>query len=184
MPFEFKALEIPGPKLVFSKNFPDPRGVFAETYKEPDFHAAGLKDRFIQDNISRSVKGVIRGLHFQKSAYAQAKLVCCLAGRVLDVAVDIRRGSPHYGKWVSRVLDGASWDMLYVPEGFAHGFAVLSDSALVSYKVSGPYAPEHSRGICWNDPALGIDWQVGTPVLSGPDAKWPPLSSCDNDFSF
>jgi len=183
MPFEFQELEVPGLKLVTPKLFPDRRGLFGESYKGADFRAAGITAEFVQDNMSVSVKNVIRGLHYQKAEAAQAKLVCCLSGRIFDVAVDIRKGSSTYGKWAGRGLDGEGWQMLFVPEGFAHGFSVLSDRALVSYKVNRLYSPGHSRGIRWDDPALGIDWMLdGAPVVSDQDAALPGLSACDNDF--
>jgi len=185
MPFEFQELEVPGLKLVTPKLFPDRRGLFGESYKSADFRAAGIAAEFVQDNVSVSVKNVIRGLHYQKAGAAQAKLVCCLQGKIFDVAVDIRKGSPTYGKWAGRVLDGAAWQMLFVPEGFAHGFSVLSEKALVSYKVNRVYSPEHSRGICWNDPALGINWRLdGEPVASDQDGALPRLDACDNDFVY
>ncbi|HOX22662.1 MAG TPA: dTDP-4-dehydrorhamnose 3,5-epimerase [Elusimicrobiales bacterium] len=184
MPFEFQGLDIPGPILVTPKSFPDRRGLFGETYKADDFRAAGITDVFVQDNLSFSVKHVVRGLHYQKSRAAQAKLVCCLSGKIFDVAVDIRKGSLHYGKWAGCVLDGDKWQMLYVPEGFAHGFSVLSEGALVAYKVNRFYCPEESRGITFDDKTLSVDWRVEKAVLSDADKKLPELAACDNDFVF
>jgi len=185
MPFEFQELEVPGLKLITPRLFPDRRGHFGETYKSTDFSAAGIPEAFVQDNVSVSVKNVIRGLHYQKTEAAQSKLVCCMKGRIFDVAVDIRKGSSTYGKWAGRVLDGDTWQMLYVPVGFAHGFSVLSDKALVSYKVGRLYAPQVSRGIRWDDPTLKIDWRLdGPPVVSDQDTALPALDACDNDFVY
>lgn len=183
MPFQFKRLEIPDVILVEPKFFPDNRGFFMEAYKKSDFDKFGFSD-FVQDNYSHSVKGVIRGLHYQKNPKAQGKLVYVIRGEIFDVAVDIRKGSPTYGKWVGVVLSDKNHLMLYVPVGFAHGFCVLSDEADVVYKVTEEYAPEFDRGIVWNDPEIGIDWPIKDPILSQKDATLPYLSQADNNFVF
>jgi dTDP-4-dehydrorhamnose 3,5-epimerase len=184
MPFEFKQLAIPGLVLVTPRMFGDSRGAFFESYASEAFASAGIKEAFVQDNQSRSVKGVVRGLHYQKNPCAQGKLVRCISGKILDVGVDIRKGSPHYGKWLGVELDGEKNEMLYVPPGFAHGFSVLSETAVVFYKVTSPYAPQADRGIRFNDPVIGIDWKVDPPVLSPKDAAHPGLADCDNNFAY
>ena len=184
MPFEFKQLAIPGLVLVTPRVFGDGRGAFFESYASAAFAAAGIKEAFVQDNQSFSAKGVIRGLHYQKNPSAQGKLVRCVSGKILDVGVDIRKGSPSYGRWLGVELDGEKHEMLYVPPGFAHGFSVLSDTAVVFYKVTSPYAPAADRGICFNDPQIGIDWRVVNPVISPKDAVHPKLADCENNFIY
>ena len=158
MPFTFKRLEIPDVIVIEPKSFSDDRGFFLESFKECDFTSNGIDVKFVQDNISHSVKDVIRGLHFQSSPKAQAKLITVVNGEILDVAVDIRKSSPTYGKWISEILSADNHNLLYIPEGFAHGFNVLSKEADVMYKVSNEYSPEHEQGIIWNDPKLNIQW--------------------------
>ena len=184
MPFDFKRLGIPDVILVEPQSFSDDRGFFLESFKESDFVSNGINIRFVQDNISYSVLGVIRGLHFQKNPKAQAKLVTALKWEIFDVAVDIRKNSPTYGKWVSEILSDNTHNLLYVPEGFAHGFCVLSKEAYVCYKVSNEYSPEHERGIIWNDPKLNIDWPISKPIVSGDDNKLPLFENLDNDFVY
>jgi dTDP-4-dehydrorhamnose 3,5-epimerase len=157
MPFTFEPCPIPGLYSIVPKIFGDRRGCFFESYSERDFFAAGLRDSFVQDNQSRSVRGVLRGLHFQKK-HPQGKLVRVIEGEVFDVAVDIRPGSPSRGKWHGVVLSGEAQNQFYIPPGFAHGFLVLSESALFVYKCTDFYHPEDEGGIIWNDPALGIRW--------------------------
>lgn len=176
--------ELPGLILVEPRVFADERGVFLETYRHSDFAAAGIPEHFVQDNHSRSSGGVLRGLHYQKVPRAQGKLVRCLAGRIFDVAVDIRTGSPAYGKWAGVELSRENNRMLYVPAGFAHGFLVLSDIAEVTYKCTEEYSPSHDRGIIWNDPDIGIRWQRPDPMLSAKDAQHPRLRDADNDFVY
>jgi dTDP-4-dehydrorhamnose 3,5-epimerase len=150
--------------------FGDARGFFFESWNAREFERAGIRASFVQDNHSRSQKGVLRGLHYQVRQ-PQGKLIRVVAGEIFDVAVDIRRGSPTFGKWGSARLDAQSKNMLWVPVGFAHGFCVLSDFAEVLYKATDFYAPEHERSIAWNDPEIGIDWPLsGTPKLSPKDA--------------
>jgi len=183
MPFEFNRLDIPEVILVVPKIFGDDRGFFLEFYKHSDFIAGGIPEHFVQDNHSRSVKGVLRGLHYQKEPAAQGKLVRCLNGRIFDVAVDIRKGSRTYGAWVSAELTAENNHMLYVPPGFAHGFQVVSDTAEVLYKCTAEYAPAQDRGIIWNDPSVGIQWPLPDPVLSGKDRVLPLLKDADNNFT-
>ena len=184
MPFTFKRLSIPDVILVQPKSFSDDRGFFLESFKESDFVSNGINIKFVQDNISHSVLGVIRGLHFQKNPKAQAKLVTAIKGEIFDVVVDIRKDSPTYGKWISEILSDKDHKLLYVPEGFAHGFCVLSKEAYVCYKVSNEYSPEHERGIIWNDPKLNIDWPISKPIVSGDDNKLPLFENIDNDFVY
>lgn len=156
---KFEALSIPDVKLLYPKKFGDERGFFSETYNQGTFAKAGVTPSFVQDNhsLSRPV-GILRGLHYQCQPDAQDKLVRVLHGRILDVAVDIRANSPTFGKWVSAEISAASWNQIFVPKGFAHGFVTLEPDTEVHYKVSAPYAPESERSIMWNDPDLGIDW--------------------------
>lgn len=184
MPFQFTPLAIPEVILVEAKRFGDDRGFFMETYKQPDFAANGIDVRFMQDNCSHSVKGVVRGLHYQLKPQPQGKLVGALFGEIFDVAVDIRKGSPTYGRWVGEVLSVVNGRMLYVPPGFAHGFCVLSEAATISYKATDVYSAECERGILWNDPAIGIEWPVEAPVLSDRDQKLPLMAEADNNFVF
>jgi dTDP-4-dehydrorhamnose 3,5-epimerase len=183
MPFQFQRLAIPEIVRVEAKRFGDERGFFKEVYKASDFAASGIAPTFIQDNLSHSTRGVLRGLHYQKHPHAQGKLVMALTGRIFDVAVDIRHGSPSFGRWVGEVLSAENGYMLYVPPGFAHGFCVLSEVADVLYKVTSEYVPECDRGILWNDPAIGVEWPVAEPLLSPKDAQLPSLEQADNNFA-
>ena len=184
MSFTFKRLSIPDVIFVEPQSFSDDRGFFFESFKESDFFLNGIDKKFVQDNFSHSVNGVIRGLHFQKAPKAQAKLVTVLKGKIFDVAVDIRKNSPTYGKWVSEILSGNTHNLLYVPEGFAHGFCVISDEADVLYKVSNEYSQEHERSIIWNDPKLDIQWPIKKPIISNKDNKLSLLENLDNDFVY
>ena len=184
MPFTFKRLSIHDVMLAQPKSFSDDRGFFFESYKESDFLPNGINKKFVQDNISHSVLGVIRGLHFQKNPEAQAKLVTVIKGEIFDVVVDIRKDSPTYGKWISEILSSDTHNLLYVPEGFAHGFCVISDEADVLYKVSNEYSQEHERSIIWNDPKLNIQWPVKKPIISNKDNKLSLLENLDNDFVY
>lgn len=152
--------------------FGDERGYFFESYNRAKFVAAGITDVFVQDNQSFSVKGVLRGLHFQKDPHAQAKLVRVISGKVLDVAVDLRKDSPTFGQHVSVVLDAKKNNMLYIPAGLAHGFATLEDAVFV-YKCTGLFNKEAEGGVLWNDPKLNIDWQLENPVISEKDQILP-----------
>jgi dTDP-4-dehydrorhamnose 3,5-epimerase len=162
MPFCFTRLQLPEVVLVEATAWSDDRGFFVEMYKRSEFAAHGIPQAFVQDNYSHSSRGVLRGLHYQKDPRAQGKLVSVVNGQIFDVAVDIRRGSPTYGRWVGVTLSAAPFRLLYVPAGFAHGFCVLSQEADVLYKVTDEYAPELDRGILWNDPAIGVDWPLPT----------------------
>ena len=184
MPFKFKRLEIPDIILVEAQAFQDERGFFMESFKDSIFISNGIKTKFVQDNFSHSVKGVLRGLHYQKKPQSQAKLVIALQGEIFDVAVDIRKGSPTYGKWVGEILSDKNHRLLYIPEGFAHGFCVLSDSADVLYKVNSEYSPEHERGILWNDTDLAIKWPIDKPFMIKKDLELPVLKNADNNFVY
>ena len=175
MPFEFKRLEIIDVILIKPKVFGDERGFFMETYKKGDFEEVGIKGEFIQDNHSRSKYGVLRGLHFQKEPYAQAKIIRCMRGVIYDVAVDLRSGSQTFGKYVGVNLSEDNKYQLYIPRGYAHGFLVLSENAEVVYKVDNVYAPDYEGGLVWNDPYVDIQWPNDNPILSEKDKRWPTL---------
>lgn len=181
MSFDFKKcksgnIEIPGLYEIQPKVFGDKRGYFFEVYSEKDFFEAGLKMKFVQDNQSSSTKGVLRGLHFQ-TRHPQGKLVRAVSGQVYDVAVDLRKGSPSFGKYYGVILDSEKQNQFYIPEGFAHGFYVLSDSAVFAYKCTDFYDPQGEGGLMWNDPTIGIDWASValdiSPLLSEKDGKHP-----------
>lgn len=185
VPFTFTPQGIPDVQLIEAQAFGDDRGFFAETYKASDFLAHGIP-AFVQDNLSHSQRGVLRGLHYQKNPAAQGKLVMVVRGEIFDVAVDIRRGSPTYGRWVGAVLSERNHRLLWVPPGFAHGFCVVSDCADVLYKVTSEYSPTHDRGIRWDDPQVCIHWPQGSPSpsLSPKDADAPFLDAADNNFVY
>ena len=170
---------LPGVLVVEPRVFGDARGFFLETFHAGRYAEKGLPTTFVQDNWSRSAKGILRGLHFQNPK-AQGKLVWCVRGAVYDVAVDVRVGSPHFGKWFGLELSEATKKQLWVPPGFAHGFCVLSDEADFVYKCTELYAPQNEQSVLWNDPALGIEWPVSAPALSGKDAKALPLAQVAN----
>jgi dTDP-4-dehydrorhamnose 3,5-epimerase len=184
MPFRFERLEIPEVILVEAQRLGDHSGFFMETFKASEFAAHGMPSTFVQDNLSHSTQGVLRGLHYQLKPRAQGKLVMALNGRIFDVAADIRRGSPTYGRWLGMELTVENGLMLYVPPGFAHGYCVLSDEATLLYKVTDEYAPECERGIIWNDPQIGVEWPIADPLLSPRDIALPPLHEADNNFEF
>lgn len=178
-------LSLPGLLLLTPKRHGDHRGFFAETYSRRGLHEAGVEHEFVQDNHSLSrEKGVVRGLHYQVPPAAQAKLIRVIRGAILDVVVDIRRSSPTFGKAELIELSAENFRQLYVPIGFAHGFATLTPDTEVLYKVSGYYSPSHDRGILWNDPALGIDWGIdpAAAVLSEKDRKHPKLAEATELF--
>lgn len=177
--------KIPDVKIITPRKFGDHRGFFSETYNRKAFVEAGIDLDFIQDNHSLSAeKGVLRGLHFQIPPFAQDKLVRCVRGSILDVAVDIRRGSPTYRQHVTAVISAENWAQIFVPKGFAHGFVTLEPDTEVIYKVTNYYAPQHDRGVIWNDPDLGIDWPVGEDdvILSDKDKKQPRFSELEHYF--
>ena len=177
MPFEFEPQKIKDVILVKPKVFGDNRGFFMESYKKSEFAANGIDAGFNQDNHSKSTAHVLRGLHYQAKPYGQAKLVRCSRGRIYDVAVDIRPNSPTYGQYVKVELSEDNKQMLFIPEGFAHGFVVLSDQAELLYKASGEYNPQADRGILWCDKEINIDWGIDfEPILSDKDKKQPELN--------
>lgn len=184
MPFTSTPLEIPEVLIIEPKVFGDERGFFMEVYNKKDFEEIGLSQEFVQDNHSKSTKDVLRGLHYQKDPMAQGKLVRCVRGAILDVAVDIRKGSPTYGKWVSAEITAENKKLIWVPRGFAHGFITLEDDTEVIYKVDNLYSPENDRGIAWNDPDVGVEWPTDNPILSDKDSKQPLLKDADNNFVY
>jgi dTDP-4-dehydrorhamnose 3,5-epimerase len=180
MPYQVTPTAIPDVLILAPKVFGDARGFFFESYSEQDFKTAtGLDVKFVQDNHSRSSKGVLRGLHYQLPPHAQGKLVRCVRGAVFDVAVDIRRSSPTFGKWVGVELSEDNHRQFWIPPGFAHGFFTLTDTADFLYKTTAYYAPSHDRGIAWNDPAVGVQWpELGLPpALSAKDQAAKPLAA-------
>jgi dTDP-4-dehydrorhamnose 3,5-epimerase len=184
MPFVetgFKGLKVFEPKV-----FADARGYFFEGYNKNTFHAAGITAEFVQDNESKSQRGVLRGLHYQMNPMAQAKLVRVVEGEVLDVVVDIRKGSPTFGKQFSLLLTAENKKQLFIPRGFAHGFAVLSDTCIFQYKCDNFYSKESEGGIAYNDPELNIDWgfDISQAIVSDKDKVLPPLKNCLNNFVF
>lgn len=180
--FKFNKTEIEGVYIIESQVFGDNRGYFLETYNKKAFDNAGLKYDFVQDNQSKSRKGVLRGLHFQKT-HPQAKLVRVLEGEVFDVAVDLRKDSKTYGKWVGVILSAENKKQFMIPRGFAHGFVVLSDEATFAYKCDDFYHPEDEGGIMWNDPEVNINWPFeGEVILSEKDKKHPSLKDSGVKF--
>ena len=178
--FELIATALPQVLVLKPRVFRDSRGFFLETYHAAQFEQLGIRDRFVQDNHSQSRKGTLRGLHYQLR-HAQAKLCRVIRGEVLDVAVDIRRGSPTFGKWASAVLSADNMNQIYVPAGFAHGFVVLSEEAEFLYKCSDFYDPASERGVFWADPDLNIDWGIAQPTLSEKYARLPRLAEIAPD---
>lgn len=180
------SLEIPEVRLITAVKHGDHRGFFSETYSKPVYAAAGIDVDFVQDNHSLSAEpGTVRGLHFQKPPRAQAKLLRVVHGAVFDVAVDLRWGSPTYGRHVSAVISAMAWNQIYVPAGFAHGFCTLEPGTEVFYKVSDVYAPETEGGLLWNDPDLAIDWPlVAGTVISERDRAWPRLRDLARVFRY
>ena len=179
--------ELSGVWMIDPKVFADSRGYFMEAYKEREFEEHIGKVNFMQDNESSSTRGVLRGLHYQLEPYAQSKLVRVISGKVLDVAVDIRKGSPTFGKYLAVELSGENKRQLYIPRGFAHGFYVMSETAVFTYKVDNPYSPAYERGICFNDSTIGVDWQImhGDMVsTSEKDQNAPSLHDAENNFEY
>ena len=182
MPFEFEKQSIEGVILVKPKVFGDNRGFFMETYKKSDFVANGIDVEFTQDNHSKSTKGVLRGLHYQAKPYGQAKLVRCVKGRIYDVAVDIRKNSKTFGQYIKVELSEENKNMIYIPQGFAHGFVALSEDVEILYKTSGEYEPQADRGILWNDKEINIDWGIDfEPILSDKDKYQSELSEINKE---
>lgn len=183
MTFTFEPLEIGDVVLVRPSRFTDARGSFQESYRASAFAEAGIRARFVQDNVARSTRGVMRGLHYQIPPAAQGKLVSAVNGTIFDVAVDLRVGAPTFGRWVGTTLDAERGELLWIPPGFAHGYQVLSDVATVHYKVTAEYRSDLDRGVLWNDPAIGVEWPGADPVVSEKDRDQPPLERCDNPFT-
>ncbi|MBN1602576.1 MAG: dTDP-4-dehydrorhamnose 3,5-epimerase [Chitinispirillaceae bacterium] len=180
---DFQKTTIEGLFLITPKVFKDQRGFFLESYSDKFFKSVGITTVFVQDNHSRSEpSGVLRGLHFQKPPFAQCKLIRVIQGSIYDVAVDIRKNSPTFGKWLGFELTSTNFNMLLVPQGFAHGFCTLVPGTEVQYKVDNFYSPEHDSGIRWNDPDLNIPWPVKEPVLSDKDAVLPFFKELDSPF--
>ncbi len=184
MAFHFTRLKIPEVVYIEPDLYEDERGAFFELFKEQAFKDFGIPVRCVQVNFSRSRRGVLRGLHYQKDPAAQAKVVNVIAGTIFDVAVDIRRGSPTYAQWVGVELTAEKKSMLSIPAGFAHGFCALSDDTEALYYCSGEYNPEMDRGIRWDDPDVEIAWPVEQPVLSSKDRQLPFLAEADNNFVY
>ncbi|AJG97763.1 dTDP-4-dehydrorhamnose 3,5-epimerase [Clostridium beijerinckii] len=179
--FNFNLTRIDGVYIIEPKTFGDSRGYFMETYSKEQFCEAGLSMNFVQDNESKSSKGVLRGLHFQKK-HSQGKLVRVTKGEVFDVAVDLRTGSPTYGQWEGVILSDKNKKQFYIPEGFAHGFLVLSDEAVFNYKCTDFYSPEYDGGVMWNDPEINIEWPldlIKNIILSEKDKTHPNLKELD-----
>lgn len=182
MSFTFERLSIRDVIVVRPERHLDDRGYFKEVYREDLFAEAGITARFVQDNLTRSIRGALRGLHYQLPPAAQGKLIGVVHGRIFDVAVDLRRGGPTYGRWVARTLDVETGELMWIPPGFAHGYCTLSETADVLYKVTERYRPELNRGVRWDDPTLGIRWPIVDPVLSDADRRQPGFDRCDNPF--
>ena len=172
---EIKQTSLPGVLEIFPRVFPDSRGYFFESFRHDWLDQLGVHESWVQDNQSFSQKGTVRGIHFQRGAHAQAKLVRVIAGKVLDVAVDLRKGSPSFGQVYSTILDTEKNNLLYIPAGFGHGFSVLEDAVFV-YKCSNYYHKDSEGGVRWSDPSLGIDWQVSEPIVSEKDQILPTLA--------
>lgn len=171
---KFTETSLPGVILIEPRVFGDTRGFFMETYRADAFKAHGIDETFVQDNHSRSARGVLRGLHYQEP-HPQGKLVRCTRGALFDVAVDIRRGSSSFGKWYGVTLSDENKAMLWIPPGFAHGFCTLADETDLVYKTTEIYRPEFDRAILWNDPEIAIEWPIAEPILSAKDTAAPPL---------
>lgn len=182
MSFIFKQLKIPHVISITPHLFNDERGYFFENFNHFAFKQDKIDLNFIQENFSKSKKNVIRGLHFQKNPKAQAKLVTAVSGEIFDVAVDLRKNSPTFGKWVSEILSEINHKSLYIPEGFAHGFCVLSESATVMYKINHEYSLDHEQGIIWNDPDIDISWPISESIISEKDQNLPLFRNQTYDF--
>ncbi len=186
--FIFSKTDIPSVLVIEAKAFHDSRGFFRETYNKKQFEENGFKEKFVQDNHSQSSKGVLRGLHYQIKPSPMGKLVSCLKGKIFDVGVDIRKGSPTFGKWYGEILSGDNMKMIYFPPGFAHGFLCLADDSHVYYKCTGMYSPENERAMIWNDPEVGIKWPLdevgGKVILSEKDQKHPLLKQIETNYTF
>ncbi|MCS7232020.1 MAG: dTDP-4-dehydrorhamnose 3,5-epimerase [Elusimicrobiota bacterium] len=184
MNYSFKKLEIPDVVLINTKIFYDERGFFVEKFKFSEFKKYGLEIDIVQVNYAKSKKNVLRGLHYQLNPKAQGKLVYCIKGKIFDVAVDLRKGSPWYGKYVGVELSEGSNVCLWVPRGFAHGYVSLEDDTLVMYLTDEEYSPEYERGILWNDEFLLINWPVKEPIVSKKDSSLPLFKDAENNFLY
>jgi dTDP-4-dehydrorhamnose 3,5-epimerase len=186
MSFKVERLEIPDVLKLTPDRFDDDRGYFMETYKKSEFARAGIPHDFVQDNVSESRKGVIRGLHYQLEPHAQGKLMRALSGSVFEVAVDIRRGSPHFGRWTGTLLSEANRATLWIPPGFAAGVVSLEDGSQLAYKTTTEYSKPHERGILWNDPDIGIRWpgEFAHPIVSEKDRVHPRLKDAETNFVY
>lgn len=180
---EIKKLDIPDVLLIEPAIHADSRGFFMETYREEELENRGINVHFVQDNLSKSHKDTVRGLHYQIE-HQQDKLIMVMEGKILDVAVDLRQDSPTFGEHVARELSDENRHQMFIPKGFAHGFSVLSEEALVYYKCSDYYYPMGERGLLWNDPDLDIDWKVEEPIISGKDKNQPKLKDIKDDNLF
>ena len=184
MPFQHTRLAIPDLVVITPTVFPDQRGQFWEVFKASDYKDFGVGVHVSQISQSRSLKNVLRGLHYQLNPKAQGKLVRAVSGEVFDVAVDIRKGSPHYGQWAGQLLSAKEGKLFWIPEGFAHGYCVLSDTAEMVYYCGEEWAPEFERGIRWDDPGIAIAWPVQAPIVARKDQSWPQLLCADNNFVY
>ena len=184
MPFSTSEFKISGLKVITPKFYKDQRGIFYESYKKSNFEMFGIKSEFVQVNVSISKINVLRGLHYQIQPNGQAKLVTVVKGTILDVAVDIRKGSPTFGQYQIIELNEDDGKMFWIPEGFAHGFLSLKDHTMVMYWVTREYSPSHERGIIWNDPAIGIKWPEVTPILSEKDLEFKKLDEAEINFTY
>lgn len=180
MSIKYTETDLPGVLLIDPAVFKDSRGFFMETFHQKKYAEAGIDHAFVQDNYSHSTRGTLRGLHYQLN-YPQGKLVYVITGEIYDVAVDIRRGSPGFGKWVGQYLSDKNRRQIFVPEGFAHGFCVLSETADVLYKTTDLYNPDDEYGVLWSDPTIGIDWPVEMPVVSDKDKQFPGLKEAPEE---
>ncbi len=180
---EVQTTPLAGVLLLKPNVYRDERGFFLESYSARTLESFGIKTLFVQDNHSRSVKGTVRGLHYQVNP-GQVKLVRVVSGAIFDVAVDLRWGSPTYGQWFGQILSAENFLQMYIPVGFAHGFCVVSDTADLAYKCSSYYSAKDERGLMWNDPTLAIDWPVADPILSARDQQHPSLDDIARDFVY
>lgn len=184
MPFRFNQTGIPDVMVIEPQVFPDARGFFAETYKRSVFAAHGVAETFVQCNQSKSSKGILRGLHYQKHPRAQSKLVWAVSGEIYDVVVDLRRDAPTYGKWMAVTLSADNKKILYIPTGFAHGYCVSSEEAEIVYMTTQEYAPDLEAGVIWSDSELAIDWPIREPQISDRDKGWPGFRDADHGFRY
>ena len=184
MPFDISEVRIKGLKIIAPKFHKDQRGIFYESFKKSDFKKFGIVDEFVQTNVSISKINVLRGLHYQIRPHAQAKLVTVMQGSILDVAVDIRKGSPTFGQYHSIELNEKDGKMFWIPEGFAHGFLSLKEDTKVMYLVTQEYSPQHERGIIWNDRTIGIKWRKVDLIVSEKDLEFKGLEEADINFTF